>query len=138
MISWDWWQRLPKLMSPFEWIFAIAVVCFAIWLIMWLRSYFREDTEDADATLEMLTQFHELHQEGGLSDDEFRLIRSRLSRHVQGVSTNGLIEPQRNSAKSDQSDSVDLQAKTPEKLPEQQSTMENVEKSERMTDCEAE
>jgi hypothetical protein len=54
-------------------------------LIVRLRTYFREDAEDADGTLEMLTQFRDLHQEGGLSDDEFRLIKSRLAVTARGA-----------------------------------------------------
>ena len=66
-------------MKPWHWGLVIAAVTLTIWLIGRLRSHFREDADDADQTLEMLSQFRNLHQQGGLSNDEFRLIRSRLS-----------------------------------------------------------
>ena len=80
MIDWNRWQQYQAAMSPWHWVVVVFVVFASVWVIVWLRAYFREDAEDADETLEMLTQFRDLHQEGGLSDDEFRLIRSRLAR----------------------------------------------------------
>jgi len=80
MIDWNRWQQYQAAMSPWHWAIVVFVVFASVWVIVWLRAYFREDAEDADGTLEMLTQFRDLHQEGGLSDDEFRLIRSRLAR----------------------------------------------------------
>ncbi|HEY0982559.1 MULTISPECIES: hypothetical protein [unclassified Schlesneria] len=79
MIDWNRWQNYQQAMSPLSWAIVGLVVLGSIWLIVWIRSYFRDDADNADETLEMLTQFRELHQEGGLSDDEFRLIRSRLA-----------------------------------------------------------
>lgn len=79
MIDWNRWQQYQAAMSPWQWAIVVLAVFGSIWLIVWIRAYFREDAEDADETLEMLTQFRDLHQEGGLSDDEFRLIRSRLA-----------------------------------------------------------
>lgn len=72
----------PLSLSLWEWVFVIVGLSLSIWLIFWLRSYYREDADGTDGSLEMLTQFRNLHQEGGLSDDEFRLIRSRLSKSV--------------------------------------------------------
>ena len=80
MIDWNRWQQYQEAMRPWHWAIVVFVVFASVWVIVWLRAYFREDAEDADGTLEMLTQFRDLHQEGGLSDDEFRLIRSRLAR----------------------------------------------------------
>lgn len=80
-------QRLHDIAGMKLWHWGIIALGFglAIWLIIRIRAYFREDAEDADQTLKMLTQFRELHQEGGLSDDEFRLIRSRLANDAQGA-----------------------------------------------------
>jgi hypothetical protein len=83
MIKWNrlhhYWQAMPI----WQWIALAVSVAAAIWLIFRIRAYFRENAEDSDQTLEMLTQFRDLHQEGGLSDDEFRLIRSRLAHTAQ-------------------------------------------------------
>ena len=83
MVDWNRWHLYQQAMSPWQWGLVVVGIVLSIWLIFWLRSYFREDSENADGTLEMLTQFRELHQEGGLSDDEFRLIRSRLASRTQ-------------------------------------------------------
>lgn len=83
MIDWNRWQLYQQAVSPWRWAIVVLAVIGSIWVIVWIRRYFREDAEDADETLEMLTQFRNLHQEGGLSDDEFRLIRSRLARTAQ-------------------------------------------------------
>lgn len=81
--NWNRWQQYHEVMSPWQWGLTIGAIFLAIWLIVRLRSYFREDADDADQPLEMLTQFRDLHQQGGLSDDEFRLIRSRLAQAAQ-------------------------------------------------------
>lgn len=83
MFNWNRWQQYQQAMSPWQWCLTIGAVIVAIWLIVRLRSYFREDADDADQPMEMLTQFRDLHQQGGLSDDEFRLIRSRLAKAAQ-------------------------------------------------------
>lgn len=83
MIDWKRWDQYQKTMTLWHWGFVVVAVLVSVWLIIRLKSFFREDADDTDQTLEMLTQFRELHQEGGLSDDEFRLIRSRLARSAQ-------------------------------------------------------
>jgi hypothetical protein len=85
MIHWTRWQQFQQALSLWQWGGLILGISAAIWLIVRLRTYFREDAEDADGTLEMLTQFRDLHQEGGLSDDEFRLIKSRLAVTARGA-----------------------------------------------------
>lgn len=87
MIDWERWYRFQKAMPLWQWALVIGGVCVAIWLIIRLKSYFREDADVADQSMEMLTQFRDLHQEGGLSDDEFRLIRSRLASTAKGALT---------------------------------------------------
>jgi len=123
-----------SLMTPFEWVISVVALSVAAWSIGWLRSHFREDSDDADGTLEMLTQFRDLHQEGGLSDDEFRSIRSRLSRRVQEVSATAVSQPNVNPKQSDSIGKDDLRDKTSEQLPTQQSTSEKVEQSDRKSE----
>ena len=79
------WEQFQQALSLWQWGILILGISAAIWLIVRLRAYFREDAEDADGTLEMLTQFRDLHQEGGLSDDEFRLIKGRLAVTARGA-----------------------------------------------------
>lgn len=121
-------------MTPLEWGISVVALSLAVWAIGWLRSHFREDSDDADGTLEMLTQFRELHQEGGLSDDEFRSIRSRLSRRVQEVSATVASEPNMNSVQSDSIGKDETADKTSDQLPNQQSTSEKVEPADGQSD----
>ena len=138
MINWNLLQRFPSLMTPLQWGFVIVTFSLAIWSIIWLRSYFREDAEDEDETLEMLTQFRELHQQGGLSDDEFRLIRSRLSRNVQAASVTEQTELKVIAVKGDPSIATDQRSETSSHSPGQHAATEDLEKSERMPDNETE
>ena len=101
MVDWNRWNLYQQAMSPWQWGILVVGVIASIWLIFWLRSYFREDSENADGTLEMLSQFRELHQEGGLSDDEFRLIRSRLARSTQKTLLAGKAKPEAISAETE-------------------------------------
>lgn len=66
---------------------ALAVGAYAIGKI---RSRYMEE---AQATSEMLSEFREIHSQGGLSDEEFRTIKSmlsgRLSQEVKRTSGDG-------------------------------------------------
>ena len=134
MIDWNQLYHYQKVMTVWQWVFVILVVSLAIWLIVWLRSYFREDADDADQTLEMLTQFRELHQEGGLSDDEFRLIRSRLSRIAQEALVAQQTRPKENSAEVVSPPSTGSQDEAPSQSPAQNAMTEKEAKSEGITD----
>lgn len=107
MVDWKIWHLFQRAMSPWQWGMLAVGIVVSIWLIFWLRSYFREDSENADGTLEMLSQFRELHQEGGLSDDEFRLIRSRLASSAQKTLLAGKATPEAISAETDPSKQTD-------------------------------
>lgn len=114
-------------MTPFEWGLTVVVLSLAFWLIGWLRSHFREDSDDADGTLEMLTQFRDLHQEGGLSDDEFRSIRSRLTRRVQEASATVPTRPNMNHVESDSIGKDGPADSSSERLPTEESTSEKID-----------
>ena len=121
-------------MSPLQWGIVIVVIAGLIWLFFWLRSYFREDADVNDQPLEMLTQFSELHQEGGLSDDEFRLIRSRLASQAKAA-----IEADRTKTATDSSKFVSANLKELTDVesgqsPAQQAIDGKEEKSERISD----
>lgn len=106
-------------MKPWHWGLVIAAVTLTIWLIGRLRSYFREDADDADQTLEMLSQFRNLHQQGGLSNDEFRLIRSRLSSNgqggVSGQATQQIVKPIEKPMGKTTDSQIDHLSKSPDK-----------------------
>ncbi len=134
MIDWNQWHLYQKAMTPWQWGIVVATVSAAIWLIIWLKSHFREDADDADETLEMLTQFRDLHQEGGLSDDEFRLIRSRLARSAQEALVADRAKPIAISAELVPPNSTEPKSDTSIQSPANHATAENDVKSERMTD----
>jgi len=131
---WEVVKGLLSTMLTWQWALTIVTIAIAIWLIVWLRSYFREDAEDADETLEMLTQFRDLHQEGSLSDDEFRLIRSRLSRQVQSECVKGQVEPKMAAAADVSSISIDTKSGDEATSLHQNAPAEEMEKSEGMSD----
>ncbi|WP_145224574.1 hypothetical protein [Gimesia algae] len=61
-----------------EWILAVLIVSFLIWLIVWVVGRFRENEDRHVDARELLMQFAEMRREGDLSDDEFRSIKKRL------------------------------------------------------------
>ena len=75
------WNRLNQMggsLAPWQWVIALVAACVGVWSIFQMRAWFREDSGRADDNLKMLTQFRDLHRQGGLSEDEYRLIKSRL------------------------------------------------------------
>ena len=136
MIDWNRWYQYQQTMPLWQWGVVIVAVSVAIWLIVRLRSYFREDADDADQTLEMLTQFRDLHQQGGLSDDEFRLIRSRLAISVQAARVTEGTRPKTNAVEREFSKSMDSPNDTSQELPAIHATVKDEANSERMTENE--
>lgn len=79
----DLLSRFGISLTPKQWtmatiVVAVFAVCIGLWSIFQLRAWFREDAGHADDNLKLLTQFRDLHREGGLSEDEYRLIKGRL------------------------------------------------------------
>ncbi len=75
------WQLLTKLggsLAPWQWGVVVLVGSIGVWSLFQLRAWFREDDGRADGHLEMLTQFRDLHRQGGISEDEYRLIKCQL------------------------------------------------------------
>lgn len=81
-VDWDRFSRYKDAMTPTTLVVVVAVIAVAAWMISRLRARFREDSGRADGKLEMLSQFRELRQQGDLTEDEFRLIKSRLTQDV--------------------------------------------------------
>jgi hypothetical protein len=134
MITWNSLQRLLSLLPLWQWGAAIVVFALAIWMIIRLRSLFREDADDSDVKLEMLTQFREMYQEGGLSDDEFRLIRSRLTRDAQKASEKEQVESKVIAVSSAPSVSTDIPSEATNQMPDNHATTEKLGKPERISD----
>lgn len=134
MIDWVQLSRYQRALTLWQWGFVIVAISIAIWTIVWIRSYFREDADDADETLEMLTQFRDLHQEGGLSDDEFRLIRSRLTRIAQGAMAADQKSSDDKSAELTKSNSTGLPKNASVDSLAPHAMEEKTEKSERISD----
>lgn len=82
MIDWNLLEQFGKPGSIASWVVMIIVVCVAVWLIYRLRAWFGEDSDRAGDGLEMLSQFGDLRRQGELTDDEYRLIKSRLAKDV--------------------------------------------------------
>jgi uncharacterized membrane protein len=64
--SWGWWLAL------------FAIVAVAAWLLFRIRARFRDHEDPAEDKRRMLMQMGEMHRQGGLSEEEFRSIKSRL------------------------------------------------------------
>ncbi len=77
-MDWGLLKQYWSAMAPWQWAIVLIAVSVGAWSIFQLRAWFREDTGRADDNLEMLTQFRDLHRQGDLSEDEYRLIKSRL------------------------------------------------------------
>jgi uncharacterized membrane protein len=51
--------------------------------IVFLRKWRGGDADDQRAASELLTKFRELHVRGGLSDDEYRTIKTKLATQIE-------------------------------------------------------
>ncbi len=70
-------ELLQKTALPLS-IFVASLAVLA-WIISRIRARYRESDDPAEVTHEMLTQYREMHDRGELSQEEFRLIKSRLA-----------------------------------------------------------
>ena len=81
-VNWNLFNRYQDVMSLQTLQGLVIAISVAGWLVFRMRARFREDSGRADDKLEMLTQFRELHQQGELTEDEYRLIKGRLAREA--------------------------------------------------------
>lgn len=72
--------RYQDVLTPTTAIGVVLTIGIGGWLVFRLRAWFREGDGRAEDNLEMLTQFRDLRQQGELTEDEYRLIRSHLTR----------------------------------------------------------
>ena len=64
--------------SLVEWIVLVVSVVVLVWLIVRIRTRFREDEDLTACDHEMLLQFRDLRRQGDLTEEEFRSIKNRL------------------------------------------------------------
>ena len=68
----------PALPSGWEAAAIVTGTIVLIWLTFRIRAWFRDDDAHAGHDMDLLQDLRELHRQGGLSEDEFRLIRTQL------------------------------------------------------------
>jgi hypothetical protein len=80
------WNRLLERVAPNLWeTIAIAVgVLVLVWVTLRLRAWFRDDAASDDNDIDLLSDMRDLHREGGLTDEEFRSIKTRLAQAATG------------------------------------------------------
>ena len=60
-----------------------AVLALLVLAILVLRRYRDRSANDRPSASELLAKFRELHSRGGLSDDEYRTIKTKLAAQLQ-------------------------------------------------------
>lgn len=76
------------------WVCLLVILGMICCLILWVRAHWRDDTDGDASAHKMLTQFRESQREGVLTDEEYRLIKSRL---VPGGPTPGTVPERQDS-----------------------------------------
>ncbi len=71
-------ETLSQVALLFAAIFVMTAIGFAI-----VRRYRGSAAEDRQYSSKMMSNFRELHSEGGLSDSEFRTIKTALAERLQ-------------------------------------------------------
>ena len=90
----DLWEKISS--STWEFVGLAVVILVAIWLIVRIRSWSRDGEDPAAAEHQMLSHLAELRREGNLSEEEYRSIKGRLARKIEGS-----VRPQSGNAPSD-------------------------------------
>jgi len=81
---------------------AISIGAIAVYLI---RTWLRDNDGPAASSHELLADYRELHRRGELSDEEFRIIKSRMAPRIKG--TPETIRNHDTSEKSEKHDQAD-------------------------------
>jgi len=84
-------EALAKLFqaSWIAWLGLFVVLAIAAWLVVRIRARFRDREDPTEEGHQMLMQMGELHRQGGLSDEEYRSIKSKLSGPVDHSTRGG-------------------------------------------------
>jgi hypothetical protein len=79
-------KALGKMTSAFptwsEALIIVAVLGFLVWVTLRVKAWFRDDAAHSESPDNLMSQMRELHRQGELTEDEFRLIRTRLAASV--------------------------------------------------------
>jgi hypothetical protein len=77
-------EKLSHLLSDVVPVTAVFLLCLgtAAWLIFRIRARFRDREDSAEDAQQMLLQLGELRREGGLSQEEYRSIKGRLTQRL--------------------------------------------------------
>jgi hypothetical protein len=82
-------QALIPLLSVVAGIGVMAI------LIYWIRVWLHENEDSAGSTLELLAEYHELNRRGELTDEEYRIIKSRMAPPIgEAATATPLASPQ--------------------------------------------
>ncbi|HET6426639.1 MAG TPA: hypothetical protein VFG20_23305 [Planctomycetaceae bacterium] len=77
------WDVLGPVAPGFSELLAIGVgVIVLIWVTLRVKAYLRDDAARDENPVHLLSQLEEMRREDGLTDEEFRLIKSRLAKAV--------------------------------------------------------
>lgn len=77
------WDVLGPVAPGFYELLAIGVgVIVLIWTTLRIKAYIRDEAARDENPVHLLSQLEEMRREDGLTDEEFRLIKSRLAKAV--------------------------------------------------------
>lgn len=91
------WDKLTG--SAWQFVALGLVVLVAVWLVVRIRAWSRDDEDPAAAEHQMLSHLADLRREGNLSEEEYRSIKGRLARKIEGS-----VRPQSGKAPSDRAE----------------------------------
>lgn len=75
-------EELLEVLSRAAVLFAVILALTAIGLAV-VRRYRDSKNQDVSETSDMMSKFRDLHAEGGLSDEEFRSIKTKLANELK-------------------------------------------------------
>lgn len=90
-VDWNLVSKYQGIVTPWTMVLMVVVIASSAWLIFQFKAWFRDSDGRTDDNLEMLTQFRDLHLQGELTEDEYRLIKGRLARNATAGSLAGPI-----------------------------------------------
>ena len=64
--------------SAWTWIGLIFAIVVLAWIVVRVRAMFHGDDDPAENANQVLSEIREMYEEGKLSEEEFRSIKSRL------------------------------------------------------------
>src|SRR5262245_29358437 len=65
-------------------VFALGLLAIAVFRI---RNWMRENDDPAESFGELLSEYREMNQRGELSDEEYRIIKSRMVPRIGGIAS---------------------------------------------------